>query len=145
MEVVKPITEGFLQNGILLLAGTVTGVIPDGEFLKLVYRFGKFPATGLHADEVETAEEHIRPEPAEDIQQTLVGTAAEAVFSALFFQQEILLMEVIVVGVNTVFPDRLPENSKSEGSEQIIAGTKSDALCNFQHIIDENQPGIILP
>lgn len=134
--------KGVLQNRILLLAGAVAGIIPGGEFLQLTDRVGKLPAQGVHPDEVEAAEKHIRPEPMQNIQHALVGTAAETIFFALFFQQQILLVKIGVILLDAVFPDGLAENAEGEGPPQIVAGAEGHALRQLQNIGHRDQPGI---
>ena len=144
VQIPDPVTQAFLQHGVLLLSGAVAGEVAGGVFLQLAKRISKLPSVGIHADEVEAAEEHIRTEPAEDVQQSLVGTAAEAVFTAVFLQQQILFVEIVIVHMDIVLPDGLAEDAEREGAQQIIAGAQGDALGDFQHILHTDQPGIFL-
>lgn len=144
MQVMEPPGEGLLQNGVLLTSRAMAGEVPGGEGGKLVQGIAQLPTLGIHADKVEAAEEHIGAEPMEDVQHALVGAAAEAVFLPGFLHQQVLLVEIGVIGVDTVFPDGLAEDTEGEGPQQVIAGAEGEALGNFQHIGHRDQPGIAL-
>jgi len=143
VQIRDPVPQSFPQHSVLGLAGAVAGKIPGGTGGQLPGSFGQLPALGLHFDEVEAAKEHIGPEPVQDIQQALVGAAAEAVFSVVCFQQQVLLMEVGIVGMDTVFTDTLAKDTEGEGPQQIIAGAQGDARPDLQHILHRDQPGMV--
>ena len=144
MEIINPVTQGILQNGILLLTGTVAGEIPGRIIIQIPDGIAEFFAMGIHTDEMESAKKHIRPEPAEDIQQSLVGTAAETVFFSSFFQKKILLMEIVIIGMSLILSDGLAKDTKLEWPQQIVAGTQRDTGFNLQNIIHRDQSGIAL-
>ena len=64
MQILHPVAKGFLQYIILGLACAVTGEVMGGEFHQLMQGIAQLPTVRIHSDEVETAEEIIRPEPA---------------------------------------------------------------------------------
>lgn len=144
VQVIQPAAQEFLQNSILRLTGAVAGIVPGGEMGKLPDGISQLPACRVHADEVEAADKHIGLEPAQDIQHTLVGAAAEKILFSILFQQQILLVEISIVHVNAVFPEGLPENAKGKGPLQIIAGAQGDAPGQLQNIGHRDQPGISL-
>ena len=134
MQIIQPVTQCILQHSILLLAGTMTGEVPGREGVQLPDSILKFPSGRIHPDEMEAAEEYIRLKPAENIQHALVGAAAENYLFAIFLQKQILLMQIWVIRVNSVFPDRLSKDTEGEGAHQIIAGTQGDTVSRLQHI-----------
>ena len=71
-----------------------------------------------------------------------MGTAAEAIFSAMLLQQKVLLVKVTVIRVGAILPNGLPEDTEGKGAQQIVAGTQGDARLDFQYVGYRDQTGI---
>lgn len=144
MQITQSIRQSCFHNSILLLTGAVAGIIDGGEGFQLADGFCQFPALRVHADKVEAAEKDIRTEPVENIQKTLVGTTAEANLSAIFFQQQVLLMKVMVIGMTAVLTHGLPKDTEGKRPQQVVAGAQGDAGEELRDIRYRYQPGIAL-
>ena len=95
-QIVQPVAQDFLQDGVLLRAGAVAGVkvgVIRGHGLAPLNQPG---IIGGELLEMEAAHEHIGPEPVQQIQHPLVGAAAEQdAFSVLLDQQRLLVAELL--------------------------------------------------
>lgn len=141
-QVFQPVSQPLFQHCILGLAGAVTREIPGGKGLQLSQGLSQLPAIGGHFDEMKAAAKGIWPEPMQNVQHTLVGAAAEADLLSLFFYQQILLMQIGILLMDTVLPDALSEYPEGTGPAQCIAAVQGEALCQLQSILHRDQPGI---
>lgn len=142
VQITQTVSQGILHHIILGLTGAVAGKVSCRECTELADGLGQFPAIGIHADEMKTTEKDIRTEPVENVQQTFVGTSAEAQLLSALFQKQILFMQIVVIRMGTVLAHGLAKSTKAEGPQQVIAGTQGDTGKQLSDIGNRDQTGI---
>ena len=88
---------------------------------------------------MKAAHQHIRLEPGDDVQDSLVGAATDKDALSVLLNQQVLLVEE---GVRAAVQGQSGAVS-AVGPGQVIAGRKGDARGDFQGVIGENKPGIV--
>ena len=134
----EPVSELLLQIIELSFPRAVAGVVfcrkcrqrPDGgvQFIRAVFVHGQ-------RHEVESAYEHIGPEPVHDVQNALVGAAAYNDKSAVLAQAQVLFVAKVVL--YEVFAAQ-HEKISAVGGERaflVVAGAEPQILVQHEQVV----------
>ena len=137
----QAIPHPLLQEGELGLAGAVAGVV-SGRIGQQPSRRGT-EGVPIHCrvqlHEVESAHQHIRPEPVHDVQNPLVGASADADGLSILPDQQVLLMPEIVRPGYAILPDIQAEGIHRDDFGAVIAGEEGEPFAQFHLVLHEDQ------
>ena len=133
----QPAAHFFLQPVELSLAGAVTGIVAGGHFQQLFGGPVQGGILGSHLHKMKAAHQHIRLEPGDNVQDPLVGAAAEKDALSILLNQQVLLVKE---GVRVAVQGQSGAVS-AVGPGQVIAGRKGDTRGDFQGVIGKNKTG----